>query len=199
MALLRTFTHMWANRGRQGLSRVGLVVSALLLSGGLDLPAQTTAAPEYQVKAVFLFNFAQFVEWPPEAFHEAQSPLVIGVLGEDPFGSYLDETTRGEKVNNRPLVVQRYHRVEEVKTCHILFISRSETERLEPILGSFRGRNVLTAGDAVGFAQRGGMIRFVTEKNKIRLRINLEAVKAASLTISSKLLRPAEIVAPGKD
>ncbi len=199
MALLKTFMPFAANHSPKTALRAWLAVFVLLLSGGLDLPAQTPATPEYQVKAVFLFNFAQFVEWPPEAFREAHSPVVIGVLGEDPFGSYLDETVRGEKVNNRPLVVQRYRRAEEIKTCHILFVSRSETERLEPIFAGLRGRNILTVGDAVGFAQRGGMIRFVTEKNKIRLRINLEAAKAASLMISSKLLRPAEIVAPGKD
>src|SRR5947207_13490122 len=79
---------------------------------------------EYQIKAVFLFNFAQFVDWPTNAFPEVQTPLVIGVLGEDPFGSYLDETVRGEKVNNRPLVIQRYRRADEIKSCHILFISR---------------------------------------------------------------------------
>lgn len=154
---------------------------------------------EYQIKAVFLFNFAQFVDWPTNAFPEAQTPLVIGVLGEDPFGSYLDETVRGEKVNNRPLIVQRYRRADEIKSCHILFISRSETDRLEAIFNGLKGRNILTVGDYEGFAQRGGMIRFFTEKNKVRLRIGLEAAKAANLTISSKLLRPAEIVAPGKD
>jgi hypothetical protein len=139
-----------------------------------------------------LFNFAQFVDWPPKAFPEAQTPLVIGILGEDLFGSYLDETVRGEKVNDRPLVVQRYHRIGEIKTCHVLFISRSESARLEEILASLKGRSILTVGDTDDFALRGGMIRFVTEKNKIRMRINLEAVKAANLTISSKLLRLAE-------
>jgi YfiR/HmsC-like len=174
-------------------------MSALLLSGGLDLSAQTAPVSEYQVKAVFLFNFAQFVDWPPQAFPEAQTPLVIGVLGEDPFGAYLDETVRNEKVNNRPLAVQRYRHVEEIKTCHVLFISRSEVDQLEQILVRLQGRNILTVGDADGFAVRGGMIRFVLAENKIRLRINLEAAKGANLTISSKLLRPAEIVAPGKD
>ena len=154
---------------------------------------------EYQIKAVFLFNFAQFVDWPTNAFPEAQAPLVIGILGEDPFGSYLDETVRGEKVNNRPLLVQRYRSVDQIKSCHILFISRSEADRLEEIFNGLKGRNILTVGDYDGFAQRGGMVRFVTEKNKVRLRIGLEAAKAAHLTISSKLLRPAEIVAPGKD
>ena len=100
---------------------------------------------------------------------------------------------RGEKVNGRRLIVQRYRRMGDVKICHVLFISRSEADRLEQILGSLKGRNVLTVGDTDDFASRGGMIALATEKNKVRLRINLEAVKAANLTVSSKLLRVAEI------
>lgn len=176
-----------------------LVLSAVLLSGGRDAPAETTPPPEYQLKAVFLFHFAQFVEWPPEAFPEAQTPLVIGVLGEDPFGAYLDETVRSETVNNRSLVVHRYHQVEEIETCHVLFISRSEADRLEQILASLKGRHILIVGDADGFIRRGGMIRFILDENKIRLRINLAAAKDANLVMSSKLLRPAEIVEPGED
>ena len=199
MPILGTFAHKCEKCGIKNLPGPWIVLFVLLFSSGPSLTAQAAPSAEYQLKAVFLFNFAQFVEWPTEAFPQEHTPLIIGVLGEDPFGAYLDETVRGEKVNDRPLAVQRYRRVDEIKTCHILFISRSEGDRLEPIFASLRGRNTLTVGDAVGFAQRGGMIRFVTEKNKIRLRINLEAAKAAHLTISSKLLRPAEIVAPGKD
>jgi uncharacterized protein DUF4154 len=199
MAFLRAVVHLWMNRGLKRWSLVWLVLAAVLLSGGRDAPAETTPPPEYQLKAVFLFHFAQFVEWPPDAFPEAQTPLVIGVLGEDPFGAYLDETVRGETVNNRSLVVHRYRRVEEITTCHVLFISRSEAGRLEEILASLQGRHILTVGDAGGFAARGGMIRFVLADNKIRLRVNLAAAKDANLVISSKLLRPAEIVAPGED
>jgi hypothetical protein len=97
-------------------------------------------------------------------------------------------------VNNRPLLVQRYRRVEEIKTCHILFISSSEEKRLDQVMTSLKGRNLLTVGDFEGFARYGGIVRFATEKNKTRLKINLEAAKAANLTISSKLLRPAEII-----
>ena len=140
-------------------------------------------------EAVFLFNLAQFVDWPARAFPDAKAPVVIGVLGDDPFGSYLDETLRGESVRNRPLMLQRYRRVSEIKLCHVLFISRSESDRLEQIFGVLRGRNVLTVGDTEDFNSRGGMIRMVTEKKRIRIRINMEAVKAAGLTISSKLLR----------
>jgi hypothetical protein len=177
---------------------VGTLVFLLLLLGGFDASAQIAVSKEYQVKAVFLFNFAQFVEWPASAFADASSPIVIGVLGEDPFGAYLDETVRGEKVDNRPLAVQRYRRVDEIKVCHILFISRSEGSQLEQILASLKARRLLVVGDSDDFARRGGMIRLATVQNKIRLIINVEAAKTASLTISSKLLRSAELVTASK-
>jgi len=199
MALLKGLPRQRAKRITRSVSAVCLVLSAWLLSGGLGLPAQAAPPREYQLKAVFLFKFAQFVEWPPQAFPDAQAPLVIGVLGRDPFGAYLDETVRGETVNNRPLVLQRYGRAEDIRTCHILFISQSETDRLEQILASLRGRHILTVIDTEGGALRGVMIRLITVENKIRLRINLEAAQAANLKISSKLLRPAEIVTSTND
>lgn len=177
----------------------GLVMAALLVSLVPAFSTQAAAPNEYQIKAVFLFNFTQFVDWPANAFSDAQTPLVIGVLGDDPFGAYLDETVRGEKVKDRPLVVQRYRRLGDIKTCHVLFISRSESARLDQILASLRGRNILTVGDIEGFARRGGMMRFLTQGNKTRLRVNLDAAKAGNLTISSKLLRTADIVGAGQD
>jgi uncharacterized protein DUF4154 len=160
-------------------------------------PAQSS--PEYQLKAVFLFNFAQFVEWPASAFPEPDTPLAICIVGEDPFGAYLDETVRGETVANHPLAVRRFRTVNEIKGCHILFVSRQEQGHLSEILDSLKGQSVLTVSDAERFASRGGMIRFVTDRNRIRLRINLDAARAANLTLSSKLLRPAQIVQAGKD
>jgi hypothetical protein len=164
----------------------------------LSVSAQTPPVEEYQVKAVFLFNFAQFVEWPHAAFGDDNSPLVIGVLGEDPFGAYLDETVRAERVANRPLRVQRYHRVDEISTCHVLFISRSEESRLAQTLASLKDRTILIVGDNDDFIQRGGMIQLATSQGKIRLRINVNAARAANLTISSKLLRSAELVTDSK-
>jgi len=178
--------------------RVLCAVAALTLVPRA-LPTQTSPPKEYQLKAVFLFNFAQFVEWPVTALPDPRAPLVICILGKDPFGSYLDETVRGETVNNHPLTVQRHGRVDEITTCHILFVSQSEEGRLGRILAALKGRSILTVGDGEGFATRGGMIRFVTEKNRIRLRINLAAAEADSLKISSKLLRPAEIVSPPRE
>jgi hypothetical protein len=170
--------------------RLALMVM-FLFSAALAFAGPT----EYQLKAVFLFNFSQFVEWPARAFPDAHTPLVIGVLGSDPFGADLDEVVQGETVNGRSLVVRRFKRIEDIGACHILFISSSEGPQLARILQSIKDRNVLTVTDSAGLERRGVMIGFVNDKNRIRLRINLQAAEAAGLKLSSKLLRPAEIVA----
>ncbi len=172
------------------------LTAALLLVCAARLGAQAAKASETQVKAVFLFNFAQFVDWPPEAVPDSQTPLVIGILGSDPFGDFLDATVRGEHRGARPFVVQRYQRVEDITRCDILFISRSAGDRPEEILGRLKNRPILTVSDADGFAERGGMIRFVTDRSRIRLQVNPVAAEAAHLTISSKLLRVAEVITP---
>ena len=161
------------------------------------IPTQGTSK-EYQLKAIFLYNFTQFVEWPASAFSTPDAPLVIGILGTDPFGTYLDDTVRGDTVNTHPITVQRFRRVEDIGTCHILFVSEPDEQNLARILVSLKGRNILTVGDGERFAARGGMIRFVTDHNRIRLRINLKATQVAALKLSSKLLRPAEIVSSGR-
>ena len=172
---------------------------AVLFVAGPRLAAQTVRASEYQVKAVFLFNFAQFVDWPAEAFPDTDTPLVIGVLGDDPFGGVLDQTMRDERLGGRPFRVRRYQSVDEITICHILFISRSGGDRPEGIVAILKHRPILTVSEADGFAERGGMIRFVTDRNRIRLQISLEAAQAAHLTISSKLLRVAEVVPLRRD
>ncbi len=177
------------------IMRLYLIIPLLVFST-LLLSAQSSSTPEYQVKAVFLFNFTQFVEWPPASFASDQAPFVIGVLGENPFGSYLEDVVSGEKMNGHPLVVYHYKNLEEIKTCHILFINKVEINILRDILAGLKGKNILTVSDAPGFLEQGGMIRFFAKNNKIQLQINLDAAKAADLVISSKLLRLAEIFVP---
>ncbi len=172
------------------------VTAALLLVCAARVGAQTAKASEAHVKAVFLFNFAQFVDWPPAAFPDSETPLVIGILGTDPFEGFLDQTIRGEQLRGRAFQVRRYHSIDEIKTCHILFISNPTGNRLDEITASLKNRPILTVGDDDGFAERGGMIRFVTDRNRIRLQINPGAADAAHLTISSKLLRVAEVMTP---
>lgn len=160
--------------------------------------AQAQTSREYQLKAVFLFNFAQFTQWPSNAFTNSDSPIIIGVLGIDPFGETLDEVVRGETANGHKLVVERYRRLEEIQTCHILFISQSETRRIDRVLEALKGKPTLTVSDMEPAAGRMLAIRFVQENSKLRIRVNTDAVSEAHLTLSSKLLRASEIVASGK-
>ena len=188
-------------RARTGLTPwLGGLLLALVLAGPAAAEAPAPApSPEYQVKAVFLFNFAQFVDWPAKAFPDAAAPLVIGVLGEDPFGPYLDELVRNEKISGRPLVVRRFRTAQEITgDCHILFVSHALAGQFDKIAPALQGRSLLTVGDAENFSRQGGMVRFVTESGKIRLRINVESAKECGLTISSKLLRWATIVTKEK-
>jgi hypothetical protein len=166
--------------------------AALVLMSGACFPA--TPAGEYQVKAVFLFNFGQFVEWPAKVYDSPQAPFIIGILGDDPFGGSLDEVVRGEAVGTRSLVVRRFKSAGEIGDCHILFIGRNEPDQLRRGLEAVRGRSVLTVTDIEGADRHGAVIVLFNENNRIRMRINLAAAKASQLVISSKLLRPAVVV-----
>lgn len=179
-------------RGRAAFCIFGLWI--LLAGLGLNVVRGQTVSHEYPLKAVFLLNFAQFTDWPTNAFDQPDSPLVIGVLGDDPFGALLDDAVRGETLNGRKFIVERYRRVEDVKTCHILFISQSEIKCLDKIWVGLKDRPVLTVSEIDGSAYRGVCVRFITENNKIHLRINTEALQEAKLTMSSKILRVAELV-----
>jgi hypothetical protein len=171
----------------------------LVVFAAAALATRAYAAPsEYQVKAVFLFNFAQFVDGPAESFPSPEAPFVIGVLGQDPFGPQLDDAVRGEQAQGRRIVIERYRNVAEIRNCNILFIGRSEAGHLGEILAALQGRSILTVSDADPAGPRGVMIRLVNENSRVRLRIDVAAAKAGNLTISSKLLRPAEIVGPGE-
>lgn len=193
MSFLKIIKYLKAGRSK---AKAWLILFAVLLSFGAIAPPQDDTTKEYQLKAVFLFNFTQFIEWPPDAFAQPDAPLVIGILGPDPFGKYLDETVQGEKINGHPLVVQRFHTLAEIARCQILFINTDEKNEWKKIFEYAKAQHVLTVGDVTNFSRQGGMIRFFPEENKIRIRINLTSVKDADLKVSSKLLRLAEIVEP---
>lgn len=182
------------------MGRVVWLVAALLSAWPPAVSAaERLPSPEYQLKAVFLFNFAQFVEWPESAFPKPDAPVVIGVLGADPFDGYLDDLVKGEKVGARPIVTRRFQRVQDVTACHILFVCGSEARQVDQIFAVLKGRSILTVSDINRFAVRGGVVRFYSEAGKIRFRINIQAAKAAGLTISSKILRPDMIITPGRE
>ena len=165
----------------------------IVILAGFGWVARADISREYQVKAVFLYNFAQFTDWPSSVFAAADDPIVIGVLGSDPFGSFLDETVKGEVIKGRHIKVIRFKTVAEIQTCHILYIGQSEANRVERILDAVQKKPVLTVTDLDVAASRRIIIRFIAEHNRVRFQINLEAAKEAQLTLSSKLLRVAII------
>lgn len=168
---------------------------ALCLAGNaIALYAQNGKPEDYQVKAVYLFNFTQFVEWPPSAFQDDDAPLIVGVLGEDPFGTYLEEVIDGEQINGRALSIRRYEREEEVREGHVLFINLTDPDQIARTLERLKGRRILTVSDYDGFLEAGGMIQFISANDNLQFQINPEAASAADLKISSKLLRVAEVI-----
>jgi hypothetical protein len=151
------------------------------------------AAPEYDIKAAFLFNFTKFVEWPPTAFTDEHSPLKICVLGENPFGKILRVLTE-EEATGRRLSLIHLDRLNSLETCHVLFVSRSERDRLPQVLAAVHSAPVLTVSDVPGFIDQGGMINFILEGSKVRFEVNQEAAERAGLKISSRLLALAKHV-----
>ena len=169
----------------------------LCVPGSIGLQAQAPGqSGEYQLKAVFIFNFTQFVEWPASALPSDGSPFVIGILGENPFNNYLEQVISGEKINSHPIVIQRYTKIEDIKTCHILFINLADARKQEQVLAGLKERRILTISESNSFLQSGGMVRLFTKDNKIKFQVNIEATNAANLVVSSKLLRLADIFTP---
>jgi uncharacterized protein DUF4154 len=134
------------------------------------------------------------VEYPGESFADPLAPMVIGVVGDDPFGSALPQVVIGKTVQGRDLVVHLYRAGEDLRGAHILFISASEKKRLPMILSALRGSSVLTVGDTAGFLEAGGMIQFLSENDRVRFAINVDAASRARLKLSSKLLSLAKVV-----
>lgn len=184
----RQNVHGWgAARNSLTLKMIGSCLLALISLGALSNAVQAQSS-EYQVKAAFLYNFAKFVDWPAEAFAGSNGMLVIGVIGDDPFGGALDQAINGKTINGRPLVVRRLRWGQDLRSCHILFISSSERKHLQQIIQSLRGASVLTVGDMGQFNQEGGIINFILEASKVRFEINSRGAGQAQLRISSKLL-----------
>ena len=184
-------------RGRAVKTAAGIVLAAMLISGGAPSFARGEPAPEYAVKAAFLFNFSKFVEWPADAFAGPAGPIVLFVLGVDPFGDAL-KSLKGKTANGRPIVVRYAANLGELERCHLLFVSASSMALLPKILQATKGWNVLTVGDVDGFARDGGTINLVNEEQRIAIEINMDAAQRSRLKISSKLLALAKIVMPGR-
>jgi hypothetical protein len=163
----------------------GLVV--MLVTAVFSLTARGDASREYQLKAAFIYNFVQFVEWPEDSFADAKSPIVITVLGENPFEMALEKVTSGKLIRGREIVVRYARTAGDVGRTQVLFVAASERGKTEG------GAGVLTISDADNFTASGGVIRFFSEENKLRFEINTAAAQRAKLKVSAKMLQLARI------
>jgi hypothetical protein len=155
--------------------------------------SQTLSLTEEQIKAGFLFNFTKFVEWPSDRFADSMAPIVLGIVGETAVAKLLADVAVGKSVNGRPVVVKQLKEGQELKTCHIVFVSDSEEKRVHQVLEILKGTSTLTVGETPGFIQAGGMINFFTEENKVRLEMNLEAASHVRVKISAKVIAVARL------
>jgi hypothetical protein len=160
------------------------VVSATFVRGA-------TPPSEFDLKAVFLFHFTQFVDWPEDAYPAANAPFTIGILGPDPFEASLTSIVRGESVGLHPIVVRDVRSEAVELRCQILYVSREGEPLLE--FRKIRSAPILTVGESEAFYQEGGVIQFYIDRRRVRLRVNLEEARARSLGISAKLLRVSEV------
>ena len=198
------------------MRRIILTSSALGVLSLLMSVSGAALRSKYETKAGYLLNFAEFIEWPAGAFSNEKSPIVLGVVGKDPFGVELDKL-QGKSVNGRAFEIRRFKgamefrgeetpgrrqddlpakqakKLAEMKSCHILFITSSEKNFLTQTLKTFRGTSVLTVGETDSFVREGGIITFVDSENNVQLEINLAAAEQARLKISSKLLSLAKV------
>lgn len=158
------------------------------------LYAQDSRPGEYQVKAAYLYNFIRFVEWPAAPAAIKSGPLAICVLGKDPFGPVLDSILSGEAIGGSSLVAKRISKPEDALACRVVFVGASEESHLKDILTVLDKASVLTVSDIPKFSERGGMIEFVLDGDKVRFEVNVSNARDAGLTVSSDLLRVAVAV-----
>jgi hypothetical protein len=156
---------------------------------------EMSASRERQIKAAYLYQFGRYVEWPAKTFADAKSPFVIGVLEHDPLIADLEQIAEIKKIQERPIRIQRFPSIADVRTCQILYLPASITpEKQTEAVRKMPKRGVLLVGDSEGFLARGGTMQFVVEDNRIRVVVSRKAAKLAGLTISAKLLQVARVV-----
>ena len=188
-----------------------IMIAALLfmLPAAVTVHADSTSNREYQIKAAFLYNFINFIDWPDENSKENKdNPIYIGILGKNPFGNSF-EPIKDKQVKDRNVVVKHFENLDTLKNCvakedkqkqcYLLYISSSEKEHLKEIIEFVDGKSILTVGDMTNFLESGGMVNFLMEDNKVCFEINKAAAEKAKLNIRSKLLRLAKRVIPEND
>ena len=177
-----------------------LISIVLVLMYCLQGQVMARAFEEYQLKAVFLYRLSLFITWPIDAFKDSEQPFVIGILGEDPFGTHIDKVVQNESVKRRPIQVRRFARIDDVlkEPCQILFISKTLQAQWPGLIHQLNKHALLTVSDMAQFSQMGGMVNIWTQNSRIKIDINSDETRKAGLIVSSKLLKVANQVKTGR-
>jgi hypothetical protein len=184
----------------RGRLAAALVVAAWLVAAGAA--PQVEQASEKELMATWIWRIARYTTWPEPTFAAKDSPFVVGILGDDPFGRTIDDAVKTRKVDGRSIVVRRIkmptasergpdrlRRVrDEVRRCHVLFVCRSERRELDEIIGLCKTCPVLTVSDIRDFARDGGMVEFRIIRNELGFDINRRSCERAKLRISARVL-----------
>jgi hypothetical protein len=177
--------------------RLVVISLCLALSGSWD--ARGADADEYEVKAAYLYRFLPFVTWPEEARVAAGQPIVVGIVGEDPFGRRLEDALRGKDIEGHPIVLKHFRSFSDYQPSAVVFVGRSEQKQYAMILSRFEGQPVLVVGEGEEFCRAGGSIAFLMVGNKVRFAMSQDALRQAGLQVSSKLMALAVTCPPGSN
>ncbi len=177
----------------------------LLLASAIGLvpPAsaqQPIATREYKVKIAYIYNFTRYIQWPDHAFTNANSPFVIAVFGNDPFGPSLDVLQQRKKASGRPISVQRYSALENVQQAHVMFVSigTPDADVAELLHGAMGGEPQLIVCETPGHGVAGAPINFFHDQDgTIGFELNVDAISRRGLTVDAKLLSVARVIRDG--
>lgn len=175
----------------RSLGLIGLVWWAICLEGFAAAP------PEYKVKAQLLVNFATCATWPDRTFDDTNSPVIVGIVGKDPFEGFLEaavEANSRTRRPGRPLVIRKVSTEAEMKECHILFFAASERRRWRDVRQRLKGEPIMTVGEMEDFLEQGGVINFMLKGQLVRFDISVDSAKTAQLRLDARLLSVADTV-----
>lgn len=167
--------------------RLAIALTSLLFWALLPGAFAAETSKEYQLKAAFLYNFAKFVEWPSNAFLSAGKPIVIGIVGANPFGGDLEKAVKDRSINGHPVEIRLVDDTVASGSVHVLFFGPGQDKSRARVLGRMASAPILTVGESDHFIEEGGMINFVFEADKVRFEINSQAADRAGLRISANL------------
>jgi hypothetical protein len=192
----RSFAAADSHRIRRAVSFV-IVCGLFLASSAKSLP-ENEGSVEYPVKLAFLYNFTKFVDWPRDSFRSPTAPIIICIVGDDPFSPNSESELRTRTAGGHPIEVRTLRPTDILNVCQVAFVPFTAEEQATSIVRELKGSSTLTVGESVGFAALGGIINFTVEGNKLHFEVNVLAADRAGLKISANMLALARIVHDGE-